>query len=207
MRGRGGLPRRSQGSEGSSTSEETEISTDIGTLSMEGDHKWQSLLNIKGIVTALQISPDGRWMAYSSLEVESRQRGVFVRPLPDVEEGGRWQVPGGTTGCSWSPSGRELFYFNTENGSLMAIEVETEPTFKFGKSEVLFNPGDIGLGRESIFPGRFDISPEGKRFLTSKRVETPEDESRAEESTTEERRKIIFVVNWFEELKERLPTD
>ena len=35
------------------------------------------------------LSPDGRWLAYSSTETGSRE--VFVRPFPDVESG-KWQV-------------------------------------------------------------------------------------------------------------------
>jgi hypothetical protein len=209
MRGRGSGPTlsrsglgRSPGSEGSSTSEETSLSTDIGTLSMEGDHEWQSLLNLKERVIALQISPDGRWMAYSTWELGGS--GVIVRPFPDVE-GGRWQVPGQALRCLWSPSGQELFYTNTEDDSLMAIEVGTEPTFEFGKPEVLFNPVDIGLDYATTF---FDISrPDGKRFLMMKEAATTDNESQAKEAPAERPRKIIVVTNWFEELKERVPAD
>jgi Tol biopolymer transport system component len=205
IRGRGSEPpRRAQNSEGSSTSEETGISTDIGTISMEGDHEWQQLLHLSGgIVTALQISPDGKWMAYSIRVFEPGQGGVFVRPFSDVEEGGRWQVRGEASGCLWSPSGQELFYSNIEDGSLMAIEVETDPTFQFGKSKVLFNPGDIGLSRWIIQTGSI-ISPVDKRFLMTKPADTADDESQVEESPFETPRKIIFVVNWDEELKERV---
>jgi hypothetical protein len=93
-----------------------------------------------------------------------------------------------------------------EDGSLMAVEVETEPTFRKGKTEPLFKATGIGLGLRGAFMG-FDISPDGKRFLMLKRVETAEDASQAEESTASEFRKIIVVTNWFEELKERVPVE
>ena len=35
------------------------------------------------------VSPDGRWLAYTS--DESGQRQVFVRPFPNVDDG-KWQV-------------------------------------------------------------------------------------------------------------------
>jgi serine/threonine protein kinase/Tol biopolymer transport system component len=213
-RGRGPAPKqspvtkRAQGSERSSTSEETEISTDIGTLSMEGEHKWQSLLNLKGFVLDLQISPDGRWMAYSFPEPGGV--AVNVHPFPDVDDG-KWQFPGGgLIGFLWSPYGHELFYSNIEDGSLGAVEVETEPTFKFGKPEVLFNTRGMGVGLSgiaSIFPGSFDISQDGKRFLMLKEAATIDNESQAKEAPAERPRKIIIVTNWFEELKEKVPLD
>jgi hypothetical protein len=41
----------------------------------------------------------------------------------------------------------------------MAVEVQTEPTFKLGKSKTLSDIRDMRQG--SVF----DISPDGKRFL------------------------------------------
>jgi serine/threonine protein kinase len=232
-RGRGSGFGRAPDSEESSTSEEPPLSTDIGTLSMEGDHEWKSILQIEGIVTALQISPDGRWMAYSS-----PQSGILVRPFPDVNSGSQWQVSASPArGCLWSPpDGSELYYiaprsnsptadsapkvnadllakmFGASASKIMAVIVETEPTFKSGKFNSNFKPIDIGVRPGGPFSQNFDISPVDKRFLMLKEVETAEDESRAEESTTEEStedesRKYIVVTNWFEELKERVPVD
>ena len=151
---------------------------------------------------SLQISPDSRWMAYSS--GESGELGIYVRPFPDVD-GGLWQLPtGGAIGCVWSPNGREFIYSSIENRSLMAVEVETEPTFKFGRSQALFNAGDIGLRTRSIV-GDFDISPDGKRFLMLKKAATTDEESQAEESVPQILNKITIILNWFEELNERLP--
>jgi serine/threonine protein kinase/Tol biopolymer transport system component len=44
------------------------LAFDIGSLSMEGDHKWKPLLREKYIELQPKISPDGRWMAYMSDE-------------------------------------------------------------------------------------------------------------------------------------------
>src|SRR5208283_2301020 len=49
----------------------------VGLLSMEPDHKWKSLLNEKYHEAQPQISPDGKWMAYTSNE--SGQNQVYVR--------------------------------------------------------------------------------------------------------------------------------
>ena len=206
MRGmRGGsrrpTPKRSPGSDGSSTSEETDfVGTDIGTISMEGDPQWKQLLHLDEEVSDLQISPNGRWMAYSS------QSGIFVYPFPDVDSGGPWQVyKSGTVGCLWSQNGRELIFANMEDSSLSAVEVETDSTFKFGKSEVLFNTVDIGLGRGASFS--FDITPDGKQFLMLQPPEFRNVEALRELFTEQRPRKIIIVTNWFEELKDRVPVE
>ncbi len=93
---------------------------------MEGDHKWKPLLQEKYVELQPEISPDGRWMAYTS--DESGKYEIYVRPFPEVNKG-RWQVStsGGDTPL-WSPNGRELFYRNGD--SVVAVAVEAGQTFK-----------------------------------------------------------------------------
>ena len=75
-----------------------------------------------------------RWMAYASNE--SGKYEVYVRPFPEVNKG-KWQVStSGGNSPLWSPDGRELFYRSGD--AVMAVPVETEPTFKPGKPTVLF---------------------------------------------------------------------
>ena len=138
------------------------------------------------------ISPDGRWMAYSSNEFGKGE--VYVRPFPDVNSGGRWQVStSGGTSPLWSPDGRELFYRNGD--TTMAVEVETESTFKSGKPQTLFR------GFQNSPYAIWDIHPDGSRFLMIK-------ESTVDTSTEDTPRpKITVVTNWFEELKERVPAE
>ncbi len=75
----------------------------------------------------------------------------------------------------------------------MAVPVETEPTFTPGNPELLFDLGAYthDLGRN------YAMTPDGKRFLMIK-----EAGSDATSST-----KLILVLNWFEELKQRVPTN
>ena len=80
------------------------------------------------------ISPDGRWIAYSSNETGAPQ--VYVRPFPDVDAG-RWQVSNGQGSAPvWSRDGNELF-FSTQDG-LTAAQVETSPSFRVIGHEPLF---------------------------------------------------------------------
>ena len=58
-----------------------------------------------------------------------------------------------------------------------------------------------------IFQANLNINPNDDRFLMLKEVETAADESQTEAPQIEFPRKIIFVTNWFEELKEKVPVD
>ena len=107
---------------------------DIGMLSMEGKREIKELLQEKYMEAEPQISPDGRYVAYQS--DESGKGEIYVRSFPDVNKG-KWQVSSsGGNSPLWSPDGRELFYRSGD--ATMAVEVETEPTFKRGNPKILF---------------------------------------------------------------------
>ena len=165
---------------------------------MEGDHKVKLLLQEKYSEAQPRISPDGRWMAYVSNE--SGQNQVYVRPHPDVE-GGRWQIS--TTGGSsplWSRDGKEIFYRNGDE--VMAVSVKTEQAFNPETPQPLFRGDyasvDVGILNMEVSP--WDISPDGKRFLMMKDVTAT-----GATSTAGIPRRLNIVLNWFEELKQRVP--
>jgi serine/threonine protein kinase/Tol biopolymer transport system component len=161
---------------------------DIGMLSMEGDRVRSPLLHGKHNESGPQISPNGRWMAYQSNE--SGRWEIYVRPFPEVNKG-KWQVStSGGTAALWSPDGRELFYSSPEG--IMAVTVDTERAFKLETPKTIFT----GQHLEA-----WDISPDGKRFLMLKPIAAMDDES-----TARGPHKINIVLNWFEELNERVPT-
>jgi Tol biopolymer transport system component len=90
----------------------------------------------------------------------------------------------------WNPNGRELFYRSGDK--MMAVDIATQPSFASGKPRMLFE------GQYSPAPGttpNYDVSPDGQRFLMIK-------PSEAGEAPTQ----INVVLNWFEELKQRVPT-
>jgi serine/threonine-protein kinase len=169
----------------------------IRSLSMEGEHAQKALLQQEYIETQPQISPDGRWIAYSSNE--SGQYEVFVRPFPEVDKG-KWQVStSGGSSPRWAPHGGELFYLGSED-SIVAIPVQTEPTFGFGNSKNLFQ--NIYSSAEGPLGVSWDISPDGKRFLMIAGARITSDSS-----TTESPRRINIVLNWLEELKRLVPVE
>ena len=164
----------------------------IGMLPMEGDRTPKLLLQENYGEFNPQISPDGQWLAYQSNESGTDQDEVYVRPFPDVESGGRWQVSTKNGGIPlWSPDGKELFYRSPDG--IMDVAIETDPTFQLGTPEVLF---------PDKYFGRWDIHPDGKRFLMIKPPTVA-----GSESTFAGPRQINIVLNWFEELKDWLPVE
>jgi Tol biopolymer transport system component len=168
----------------------------IALLPMEGDHARKPLLNEKYFEADPQISPDGRWMAYSS--DESGQHEIYARGFPDVNKG-KWQVStNGGISPLWSPDGRELFYRSGD--STMAVAVTTEPAFKPGTPKILFRGTYFSYKPYGTEYTPWDISPDGKRFIMVKPPKPTEDKSTAAGPQP----KITVVVNWFEELKQRM---
>lgn len=107
-----------------------------------------------------RLSPDGRWLAYSSNE--SGPYDITVQPYPDVARG-KWQVS--TAGGSepvWRADGRELFYL-APSGELMGVEVKPGDAFDAGRPHVLFQSGLEQRG--TTFFNSYDAAPDGERFL------------------------------------------
>ena len=88
----------------------------------------------------------------------------------------------------WSRDGKELFY--RVGPDMMAVPVETVPSFKRGNPNKLFEK----MAFSYDYSASYDIHPDGDRFLMIKL---------REESFTD---KIHVVINWTEELKRLVPT-
>jgi serine/threonine-protein kinase len=137
--------------------------------------------------SAPRFSPDGRWLAYTS--DESGRNEIYVQPYPGP--GGKSQIStDGGTEPVWNPNGRELFYRSGDK--MMAVEIATQPGFAAGKARMLFEGQYVPT--PATFPN-YDVSPDGQRFLMLKA---------AEQATAPNQ--INVVLNWFEELKQKVPT-
>ena len=113
-----------------------------------------------------------------------------MRPFPNVNDQ-NWQVStDGGTAPVWARDGRELFYLRGHE--MVAVPVETEPSFRSGKLETLFRKQHLGFG----WGHPYDVGPDG-RFL----MVTPVSEEQLET------REIVLVLNWFEELERLVPSE
>ena len=161
---------------------------DIWVLRLS-DRKAQPFLRTPFNESVPRFSPDGRWLTYVSNE--SGRYEIYVQPYPGP--GGKWQISTeGGTEPTWNPNGSELFY--RSGNKMMAVETTTRPSFTASKPRVLFE------GRYEPSPAttpNYDVSPDGQRFLMLK-----PNQQEASAPT-----QINVVLNWFEELKRRVPTE
>ena len=132
--------------------------TDDGTVEkiapyLQPPHAW----------TSPAISPDGRFFAYSSSE--SGRFEIYVQSFPNPS--GKWLVStDGGSQARWSRDGKELFY--VEDDTMIAVSVSLEPTFSMSVSERVFSTPEL---RMTTGPQRYDVSADGKRFVTFEAVE------------------------------------
>ena len=140
-----------------------------------------------------EISPDGRWLAYQS--DESGQEQIYVRPFPKVDDG-RWQIStnGGRTPV-WARSGREVFFADGA-GFLTSVSVQTTPAFSAGNPTRVFETRY--LSTSGVGGRTFDVSRDGQKFLMIK------DNASGGQNT--QPASIVVVLNWFEELRQRVAT-
>jgi hypothetical protein len=147
-----------------------------------------TLLHSQAQVAYPEFSPNGHWLAFGSNE--SGREEIYVRPFPGP--GGTWKISReGGIDPLWARDGRRLFY--RWRGQVWAVDIGQGNGFEAGKPRLLFDqPGFL-----YATPARtWDISLDGKRFLMVKL-----DEGRPTPVT-----ELVFVQNWFEELKRLVPT-
>lgn len=153
---------------------------DLWALPLGGDRKPMSIAREPFEERSAVLSPNGRWLAYST--DESGQLEVYVRAFPGP--GGRWQVSlDGGAEPLWSPDGRELFY--RSGGQIMRAEVDVDPVFAIRGRSLLFDRPFV----PNDFHTNFDIHPDGRRFVM---IESAQ-------AATE----VVVVLNWIEELNRR----
>jgi hypothetical protein len=136
------------------------------------------------------VSPDGRSMAYRSNV--SGQNEIYVERYPEL--GNRQQIStGGGNVPVWSRDGRELFFNSLDGRQMLAVQVQSGSTLMAGRPQVLFETA-MGV---SVSGRPYDVAPDG-RFLIIRSAQTEADGGTAPN--------LIVVQNWFQELKQRVPS-
>ncbi len=136
------------------------------------------------------FSPDGRWLAYVS--IESGRDEVYVRPFPDVDARKLQISIDGGAAPRWNPAGGELFYISAA-GDMMAAKVETTPILKVTGIARLFTPQGFQSGNGTLL---YDVAPDGRRFLMLDITAAP---------TNAASERLVVVQNLAAELQKRLP--
>jgi hypothetical protein len=107
--------------------------------------------------TAARVSPDGRWVAYTS--DESGRLEVYLDSYP--RRGRRVSVSrSGGAHPVWRGDGRELYYW--DHGALVAVRIDVagKATPTIGGPLILFR-AEYYMGPNTMY----DVSPDGERFV------------------------------------------
>ena len=161
--------------------------------SVDGERNVEMLFDADVAGGESALSPDGRRLAYFR-RYRTGLPALEVVPFPAVENG-RWSVPQGDVPSVqpvWSTDGRELFFLRRSD--LMMAPIETEPTFTIGTPRVLISLSDYEFGSTAEEARLWDVAPDGDRFLV-----------RTSAAPTNDADGLVFVENWTEELKARVP--
>jgi serine/threonine protein kinase/Tol biopolymer transport system component len=115
----------------------------------------------QGTIVFFRLSPNGKWLAYSS--TESGREEVYVTPFPTGN--GRWQVSqNGGTSPAWRADGKELYFgeFFGAQTQVFAVDVVSKSAqFETQNYRRLFPLNHLLAGGNS----NFEVSPDGGRFL------------------------------------------
>jgi eukaryotic-like serine/threonine-protein kinase len=157
---------------------------DLWMLPLEGDRKPYPWLKTKFNEWGARFSRDGKWIAYTS--DESGEYEIYVRAYPGP--GGKTKIStSGGEEVVWSPDGQKLFY--REGRKWMSADVQTQPEFRVEATKVMFEGPYLNV------PGvSYDVAPDGQRFIMI-------EENQKQAPTTQ----LNVVLNWSEELKQRVP--
>ena len=140
-----------------------------------------------------EISPDGKWLAYTSNE--SGRAELYVQPYPGP--GQRVTVTSdGAQESAWSKNSNELFYRNGIR--MMAVRFKISGTeFVSEKPTKLFERPALGGGGN--VRANFDVAPDGRFLLNQPMTERAEERDRKIFPTT-----LRFILNWTDEVQRLL---
>jgi eukaryotic-like serine/threonine-protein kinase len=153
---------------------------DLFTRGVDGKEEPKSFYHANGDQIWPHVSPDGRFVAFTSEEAGGFD--VYIRRFPEGE--GKWEVSqGGGMWPRWGKSGRRLYY--AHGNDLMEVDVSTSPDLKLGTPRLLFSRPSIR--RPLIFgwvPG-YDVNAAEDRFIFCRAVGDTQDLSG-----------MVVVQNW-----------
>ncbi len=105
------------------------------------------------------ISPNGRWLAYST--VESGREEVYVRPFPNTSDA-RWQVSNaGGSAPVWASGGRELIFADSAN-RIVSVALVAGDSINSAEPVPLFSLESLVM---PPFHQGFSVTPDGKSFI------------------------------------------
>jgi Tol biopolymer transport system component len=132
---------------------------EISVLPLSGDRKPQVVFQSPFQKDQVRLSPDGRWVAYTSFD--SGQPEVYLAAFPSFTD--RRQVSaGGGLMPRWRKDGRELYYISLDR-RMMAVEIKAGSTLETGTVKQLFQlPGGLVISATNYL---WTVTGDGQKFL------------------------------------------
>jgi eukaryotic-like serine/threonine-protein kinase len=153
---------------------------DLWLLPLEGDRTPRPLLQTNANELEARVSPDGRWIAYTS--DEDGQREVYISPFPSMSKKRQISTVGGFS-ARWRGDSREIFYLNPDYTVHAAQMQLAGNRFEVTRVTPLFR-ADL---RSILQDTAYDVAPDGQRFLLNSPGE-------------EQGRPVVLVQNWLAEV-------
>ena len=148
------------------------------------------------------FSPDGGWIAYT-MRAPSAVSQIYVQPFPHT--GAVYQITRGTDRNAhhpfWSRDGRELYYIPAAGG-FAVVSITTRPTFAFS-DPVSLSRGPLGFFEGGPSNTRQNDATADGRVLAMMAGNPSQAPTVGEGSPAQQ---FHVVLNWLEELKQRVPT-
>jgi Tol biopolymer transport system component len=136
--------------------------SDLWLLSLHGERRQTPFLQSAFNKTQAQVSPDGKWIAYTSYESGADE--IYVEGFPVAGNRRQVSVAGGVQ-PRWGKGGKELFYVAPDQ-RLMAVPIRGGPAFETGPAIALFKTRLLPHGSQSIgLRTLYDVSPDGQQFV------------------------------------------
>jgi serine/threonine protein kinase/WD40 repeat protein len=156
-------------------------SSDIWVLKFDKDTTAQPFIATKHKEHQAMFSPDGKWIAYTSNK--SGKDEIYVRPFPDTGKDIKISEIGGTDPI-WHPTNNKLYFL--QRNKLLQVRYLTAPVFKAEKPVELFK-------MDHTFHN-YTISSNGDLFVfvVNEQIQPTKN--------------FNVVLNWFEELKQQVPS-
>jgi serine/threonine-protein kinase len=168
------------------------VNRDIGVVPANGKGEWKPLIHTSATETQAVISPDGRWIAYASNETSAAE--VYVQRFPDL--GNRQLVSvGGGLMPTWSHDGRVLFYLGGGGPPRTIMRAAIEPTRDGLRISPPVKVTDWRFYGAQGAPRYYDIAADGRALVIGRTIN----------ETATKQRQINVVVNWTDELKQKVP--
>ena len=130
---------------------------DLWLLPLEGERKPRPFKQTPYVEKSGQISPDGRWMVYSSDPAGRLE--VYIESIAPGGAARQISVEGGI-GPRWRADGRELYFIS--NRTMMAVDVKPGPELTFSAPRELFREPTLVTDSRGI---TYQPSADGSRFL------------------------------------------